>query len=517
MPRSRTEKPQGTSRGATSAAPRIPDPLHDLALLIRSRYGLIHLETAEEGRAESLLRHLADHLSLPLFVWRRRKGLQRADAQGPVYGTETLAGALGHVEAARFPALYHFKSLGAALQDAGLVEQLRDAAAPYEKGEGALVLTGTDFQIPQTLRARTALVQLPAPTLEDYKKLLSHIYRDLWQRMHVQSEMRKSDLAKLLNNLKGLTLLEAEKILTKAMVEDGKLSPGDIQLVIDAKKEIVEREGLLEYFPVEESMTNVAGLRGLKEWLQQRRKIILDPERAASFGLSFPKGVLLLGVPGCGKSLCAKAVATEWRLPLLKLDPANLYNKYVGESERNFKRAIATAERCAPVILWIDELEKAFASVGGDHDGGTSTRVFGTFLSWMQDHKEHVFVVATANDVAQLPPEFLRKGRFDEIFFVDLPDAESREAIFRIHLSKRGQDPDQFEVGQLVEASAGFSGAEIEQVVVAALFAAFSSRTPLTSKDLMQEVASTQPIAVTMGEKIAELRAWARDRVRNAH
>ncbi len=494
------------------------EPLHELELLLRSRYALVHLRTPEEERSETLLRHLADHLELPFFVWRRTKGLQRADASGPIYGTESFAGALAHVEKARFAAIYHFRGLGPHdLESSELVSRLLEALLPYEKLQGGLILTGDSFDVPQALQMRCALFEMPAPSRDEYRKLLAHIVRDLSGRMHIESGITREDLERLLNNLKGLTLLEAEKVLTKAIVEDGKLDADDIALVIEAKKEIVEREGLLEYFPVEESMTDVAGLDGLKEWLQQRRALIADPESAASFGLTFPRGVLLLGVPGCGKSLCAKAVANEWHLPLLKLDPANLYNKYVGESERNFKRAIATAERCAPVVLWIDELEKAFASVGGDHDGGTSTRVFGTFLSWMQDHKEQVFVVATANDVAKLPPEFLRKGRFDEIFFVDLPTAEAREAILRIHLRKRGQDPKGFDMPALVSATEGFSGAELEQCIVAALFTAFSAKTPLDTAALRREIDATQPLAVTMAEKIERLRSWSQGRVRSAH
>ena len=216
-----------------------------------------------------------------------------------------------------------------------------------------------------------------------------------------------------------------------------------------AKRQLVEQDGLLEYYPVATGLEEVAGLSGLKSWLQRRRAVVADPRRAEQFGLSFPKGVLLLGVPGCGKSLCAKAVACEWGLPLLKLDPGNLYDKYIGDSEKNFKRAMQTAERMAPIVLWIDELEKAFASVNGDSDGGVSGRVFGSFLSWLQDRKGDVFVVATSNDVSKLPPEFIRKGRFDEIFFVDLPQANARAEIFRIHLGKRRQDTALFDLTAL--------------------------------------------------------------------
>jgi SpoVK/Ycf46/Vps4 family AAA+-type ATPase len=361
-----------------------------------------------------------------------------------------------------------------------------------------------------------AEIAAPAPKREEYSELLNNIIRDLRAKTEVRVEINEDEMNRLLNNLKGLTLLEAEKILTRAIIEDGGLNAKDLQRVIDAKRVVVERDGLLEYFPAEHGMSEIADMASLKDWLNKRRMIITEPERAVSFGLVFPKGILLLGVPGAGKSLCAKAVSMEWGLPLLKMDPSNLYNKYIGESERNFKRAMETAEKMAPVILWIDEIEKAFAS-GGSEDGGVSQRVLGTFLSWMQDRKGDVFVVATANDVEKLPPEFLRKGRFDEVFFVDLPDVESRAAIFSIHLRKRGKDPAKFGIEALAAAAEGFSGAEIEQVVVSGLYGAFSANCELTNDMLITEIGRTRPLSVTRAEQIENLRAWASERTVSAH
>jgi SpoVK/Ycf46/Vps4 family AAA+-type ATPase len=291
-----------------------------------------------------------------------------------------------------------------------------------------------------------------------------------------------------------------------------------VERALEAKRKMVQQDGLLEYWPAEEGMANVAGLAGLKAWLAKRRNIVADPLGASEFGLSFPKGVLLLGVPGCGKSLCAKAVAHEWGLPLLKLDPANLYDKYVGDSEKNFKRAMQTAERLAPIVLWIDELEKAFAggSAGGEDDGGVSRRVFGAFLSWLQERRGDVFVVATSNDVAKLPPEFIRKGRFDEVFFVDLPSVEARREIYAIHLRKRKQDPASFEIAKLAAASAGFSGAEMEQAIVSGLYTAFSSGTALSTDILLTEISATRPLSRTMHERLEDLRGWAADRTVSA-
>jgi SpoVK/Ycf46/Vps4 family AAA+-type ATPase len=264
-------------------------------------------------------------------------------------------------------------------------------------------------------------------------------------------------------------------------------------------------------------MADVIGLEGLKTWLAKRRLILTETARASQFGLTFPKGLLLLGVPGCGKSLCAKAVAKEWALPLLKLDAGALYDKFIGETEKNFRKAMDTAERVAPDVLWIDEIEKAFASGGGgDADGGLSTRLLGGFLTWLQDRHGDVFVVATANDIERLPPELLRKGRFDEIFFVDLPGAEARAAIFALHLKKRGQAPEKFDTAALAAAADGFSGSEIEQVVVSALYSAFAAHADLSTAAVLAEVNATNPLSRTMGDKIEALRDWAKDKTVSA-
>ena len=489
-----------------------PDPLDEIALLVRSKHGLVVLETEDEERAETLLRHLADRLGVPLFVWTRSRGLRRDDAQGPVYGTQQPAAALAHVEHAAFPAVYHFHGLAPFLEDPAVAAALADAARPYETTGGLLVLTGGEVHLPDRVRPRAATVRLAAPGDEDYHQLLGHILRDLRKRQDVTVEMDADGLRRLYANLRGLTLLEAEKVLTRAMVEDGRLAPDDIAAVLEHKRRVVEREGVLEYYPAEEAMADIADLASLKAWLAKRASMITDPQRAREFGLEFPKGILLVGVPGAGKSLCAKAVATEWTLPLLKLDPSSLYNKYIGETEKNFRRAMEIAERMAPVVLWIDELEKAFAQAGGSEDGGVSTRVLGTFLSWMQDRRGDVFIVATANDVTRLPPEFLRKGRFDEIFFVDLPDEETRAAIFRIHLARRNQQPEAFDLAALAAASTGFTGAEIEQVVISGLYSAFTGEGRLDQATLVDEIGRTRPLSRMAAERISALRHWAEGR-----
>lgn len=495
----------------------LKDTLKDLELLLRSRYGLIYLDTLEEDRASGLLKHLADQLGIPFFTWTRSRGLIRDGMTDPVYQTADPLKAIGHIRASGQPALYHIRSLVGALNGQDLLVSLvRDAARAMETVDGAVVLTGEGAELPSTLKEISATVTLPGPTDEEFRKLVGQIVRDLSARGHVEVALSREETTALVKSLSGLTLMEAEKILTKAVIEDGSLTAEDIHYVIEAKRQVVEREGLLEYYPTEATMAGVADLKTLKAWLAKRKAVVRSPEKAHEFGLAFPRGMLLLGVPGCGKSLSAKAVAAEWELPLLKLDPSNLYNKYIGESEANFKRAMRAAERMAPVVLWIDELEKAFAS-GGSEDGGVSQRILGSFLTWMQDRQGDVFVVATANDIKRLPPEFMRKGRFDEIFFVDLPDEETRAEVFRIHLSSRGHDPTIYDLAALAAVTEGFSGSEIEQVVVSALYTAFSGQSTVGTEELLSEVRSTMPLSVTMAEHMDALRAWADGRTVRAN
>ncbi|NIP29398.1 MAG: AAA family ATPase [Candidatus Dadabacteria bacterium] len=494
------------------------DLLHEIEIIIKSRFRLIVLDTNEENRAESLLKLLADYMDIPFFTWTRTQGLKRQDinSKGTVYNSSNASIALDHISSSKFHAIYHFKGFGEYVDDKNIAGKLLDAVQCLAKKDSAIILTGTNIGIPKILKSETTKIKMPAPSIEEYRELLSHIVRDMTFKNNVKVEMTEQETTQLLNNIKGLTLTEAEKILTKIMVIDNKLSKKDIRNVIDAKKDVIEKDGVLEYYPVEESMDNIAGLTTLKKWLGKRKNIITNPDKARGFGLDFPKGILVLGVPGCGKSLCAKAVAMEWELPLLKFDTANLYNKYIGETEKNLNNAINTAEKLAPVILWIDEIEKAFSAVTSEHDGGLSTRIFGTFLSWMQERKGDVFIFATANDVSKLPPEFLRKGRFDEIFFVDLPNGKSRKTIFEIHLKKRGKDINKFDLERFVEISDGFTGSEIEQAIVSGLYTAFSENTDLTTDIIVSEIEETQPLSITMAEKINKLRNWSKERTVNA-
>lgn len=493
------------------------DPLADLQSLLKSHYPIIVLETEEEERAAALLKYLADRLGLPFFSWSPTKGLRRDGQAAKVYGTTDPALALDHLETTDLPGVYLFKELGAYLDKPAVREKLKDVAARFSKHPGAVVLVGLSEALPPGLDGQAARVSLGLPSARDYDALLRRVVRDVSGRMSVEAALTREDLRRLVGNLRGLTLTEAEKVLTKAIVMDRRLCRKDIEEVLSAKKKVLERDGLLEYYPHEDAAAEIAGLRRLKDWLRKRKALLAHPEKAAEFGLEFPKGVLLLGVQGCGKSLCAKAVAREWGLPLIKLDPSRLYNKYVGESEANLRKAMRAAEAMAPAVLWIDEIEKALASSpDGDGDGGLSRRVLGTLLGWLQDRKAPVFIVATANDVESLPPELLRKGRFDEIFFVDLPDAAARREILAIHLRRRNLKPEAFDLAALAAASEGFSGAELEQAVVSALYAAFPDRARLGTAAVAEELRRTVPLSRAMREKIDRLRAWAKDRAVSA-
>jgi SpoVK/Ycf46/Vps4 family AAA+-type ATPase len=370
--------------------------------------------------------------------------------------------------------------------------------------------------LPEPLRKLAALVTLPPPSRADYQAVIKRVVQHLQQRINVRTELAGDDLERLIAALQGLTLVEAEHVLTRVIVDDGVLNAQDIAQVVAAKYADMKAVGLLEFCPVDVTLDDIADLKSLKAWLATRRAVVSAPGRAAAAGLPFPRGMLLVGVPGCGKSMCAKAVAADWKMPLLRLDTSGIYDKFVGESEKRFLSAIHAAERAAPAVLWIDEIEKAFAG-SSDNDGGVSTRILGTFLSWLQERRGDVFVVATANDVGRLPPELVRKGRFDEIFFVDLPDAEVRESIFKLHLQRRKQSIEAFDMPALSRAADGFSGAEIEQVVVSALYRVFAAGGTLRMEDLTAEIARTRPLSATMQERIQALRDWSTGRTASAH
>jgi ATP-dependent 26S proteasome regulatory subunit len=491
------------------------DRFNDLEVLIDSQYPVICIETHEESRAEEILTRISRCMRLPFFHWVATQGLTRSGEPQPVYNTITAMEVLNFISSSSLDAVYLLKDLHRYLEDPILVRKLRDICQCFRQKRKSLVLTAPSFSMPPELTNEVVFFDLSLPSSDELKELVRRVVRDISTRRKITVTMDSATGRKLVQNLKGLTLNEAERVLTRAIVHDGMLSADDLPRILDVKKQKISQSGLIEFFPRQDSFEGIGGLKKLKQWLGIRKGAF--SEEAKSFGIDPPRGVLLLGIQGCGKSLMAKAVAQEWELPLLRLDTGSLYSKFIGETETNVREAIRLAESMAPVVLWIDEIEKAFTPPGGsDADGGVSARLLGTFLSWMQEKKASVFVVATANNIHMLPPELLRKGRFDEIFFMDLPRAEERAEIFRLHLQRRKRDPSGFDLGLLSCAAEGFSGAEIEQGIVSALYAAFSARRDLCTDCILQELKSTRPLSLVMKEQIDQMRAWADGRTVSA-
>jgi SpoVK/Ycf46/Vps4 family AAA+-type ATPase len=379
-----------------------------------------------------------------------------------------------------------------------------------------MVLLSAVLEIPVELEKEVTVLTFPLPAREDLDALLEGIVSEVSSLKRVHIDLEPAGRERLLQAALGLTLNEAENVFAKIIVQSGRLSGDQVHEVFAEKQQIIRKSGLLEYYATQETFLHIGGLGVLKDWLQ-KRAAAFTPE-ARSFGLPAPKGVLLLGIQGCGKSLCAKAVASHWQLPLLRFDIGKMFNSLVGSSEENVRKAIAVAESVAPAILWVDEIDKAFAGsqVSGAADGGTTARVFGTFLTWLSEKTAPVFVVATANDISQLPPELMRKGRLDEIFFVPLPTLAEREEILDIHLRKRGRDAQNFDLAALSEASRDFSGAELEAAIVSALYDAFDAQREVVTADILRAIGQAVPLARTMAEHLHQLASWAKGRARNA-
>jgi SpoVK/Ycf46/Vps4 family AAA+-type ATPase len=487
------------------------DALRTLEILITTRTPFIAIETLEEDRVEQALERVAQRLRIPLFVWTMTRGLRRAGALEPLYDTKEPLKALRNLSDLPNEGIYLMKDLYRSLGDAAVVRTLQDLARAFSHDRRAIVLTAPRVELPSELATLASLVKLELPTEEDLRALAQEVFGTLSREHRLGPPPDPDILDKIATALRGLTLFEAERALTRAVLDDLTLGPRDIEVIAQMKKEILSRDRVLDCVPQKEGLDDAGGLHGLKAWLEKRRDA-LTPE-AKKFGVEAPRGILLLGVQGCGKSLAAKAVAKTWSLPLLRLEPGRLFDKFVGESEKNLDRALATAERMAPCVLMIDEIEKGFASVvSSESDGGLSRRILGRLLGWMQEREAPVFLVATCNQITALPPELMRKGRFDEIFFIDLPAADERRQIFAIHLTRRHREPKGFDLVALAGASEGFSGAEVEQAVVAALYTAFARRAELVTEHILEEIKATRPLSVTRAEEIEALREWAKGR-----
>jgi AAA+ superfamily predicted ATPase len=485
-----------------------------LKLLIQSGNPIIAVETPDEPRAVRIVAETAMSLGLPLRQWSVTEGLW--SCQGAVKTRLAEPGkvsvALRNLSESGQGAVYVFKDLAPHCRDPQVVRQLRDLYFSPDSRLWNLVLVDGS-PLPPDVRRLTVPFQVGWPEEAELEQVVRDTFRELKRTgLHeIESRLTKRELEQLVQNLRGLTADEATRIIAAAIYQDNVLDAADLPRIIDAKRNRLGTTGCLESINADVSPDEIGGLNNLKRWLNQRRGGFTA--KAREFGLDPPRGILLLGVQGCGKSLCAKVVASAWRMPLMRMDPGVLYQKFVGETEARLREALLQAESMAPVVLWIDEIEKAFASATADSaDGGLSQRMFGTLLTWMQDHRHPIFLVATANNLTELPPELMRKGRFDEIFFVDLPNADDRATIFSIHLRKRGRNLEDFDVPSLAAASAGYSGAEIEQAVISALYTAFSEDAPCATRHLLAALRATQPLSVVMREHVEQLRTWAQGR-----
>jgi AAA+ superfamily predicted ATPase len=526
------EPPAGLPPRETSRPPRprkklaqCLGPAEELEVLIRARYPIIYVVSWEEERVEKEIARIAAARNKKFHVWTYTQGIVRYGAETQRTKSSTgsttdplaaLDAVIQHVE----PAIYLFKDFHPFTEEnranLAVIRRLKDVAYHLRDTYKTIVIVAPMMRIAPELDKDVTVIEFRPPDADDFNLLLDRIIDDVKDKPQVRINLDAAGRERLVQAARGLTLKEAENVFAKTLVLDGSLDADDVSVVFSEKQQIIRKSGLLEYFASSDQFADVAGLENLKQWLVKRSAAFTS--KAAEFGLPAPRGVLLLGVQGCGKSLCAKAVASLWKLPLLRFDVGRMFGSLVGSSEENIRRAIQTAESVAPAILWVDEIDKAFAgSVGsGGSDGGTAARVFGTFLTWLSDKTTPVFVIATANDISQLPPELLRKGRLDEIFFVDLPSEAERRAIFAIHLEKRGRVPDGFDLDALAHQSEGFSGAEIEQAIVSGLFDAFSAGGELDTATVAASLAETVPLSKTMSEGLNQLRTWAQGRARPA-
>ena len=486
--------------------------MHEIKILVLSYHPVIANETPEEERVEALLRSVAADIKVPLMVWSLTEGLKRWGEQNAIYETTDPAKALATIDQIGVDAIYWLKDISPHLHDPALSRKLRDLAERFASNRtpSTIFLTGAELDLPADVSATAVHYELRLPDQSEYREVVQSVLQSLSARAGVAVDTQMADLAQLSQALSGMTLNQARQAVAYAALRDGKLTPDDITAVIEMKAKAIREGGLLEFFPAEDNSHELGGFANLKRWLESARQGF-SPQ-AQQLNLTPPKGIMIVGVQGCGKSLAAKVIARQWGLPLLKLDAGSLYDSLVGQSEKNFRKATSLAEAMAPVVLWIDEIEKGFTLTSGDADSGLSRRLYASFLTWLQEKNQGVFVVATANDISTVPPELMRKGRFDEVFFVDLPDPTAREQIWRIHLGFRRQDPGRFDMPALVAATEGFSGAEIEQTVIAALYKCLHDCRALDTASLIAALDQTVPLSVSRREDVAKLQAYAKQR-----
>lgn len=495
-----------------------------LSRLFRARFPYIYITTWEEDRAISLIKKISKSEKLirvtrDVYVWTQTNGFM-LDGQ-KIDGTNSPDKAVDFIRDCNKNAVFimcdfhvYFGVKGRQV-DYNVVRRLRDNISDLKtsKFRKNVIFIASELLIPETMQKEITILDMPLPALEEIKAKLDKM---VTQNKQIDtSKLNAEGKERLCKAALGLTLQEAENAFALAMVNDGKIDGQDLSIILSEKMQVIKKTGILEFINTDIKVADVGGLENLKNWLNKRNNSW--SESAKKYCLPAPKGVLITGVPGCGKSLTAKAMSAAWQLPLLKLDFGKIFSGIVGSSEENMRKAIKTAEAVAPSILWVDEIEKSLSGMNSNGDSGTSSRIFGTFLTWMQEKTAPVFVIATANNISSLPAELLRKGRFDEIFFVDLPTQREREEIFKLHLTKRLKDKEvcgKIEINdelykQLAQMTEGFVGAEIEQVVITALYEAFFNKRPLEFADLTNTINNVVPLSVTQKEQILSLRQWA--------
>ena len=485
-----------------------------LSSLLTAEYPCIRLTTTEEDEARILVSSVFLERGKALWLWSASDGLVDAQIEGsrPIPNTEHPAAACLYLRQQNWPPDTGavFLDIAPQLSDPRTLRELRDLIESVTKARGHLIFIDHD-ELPPVISSAAVSFEIARPLEPEIEKIVKDLLRARKEDLAIQIDITRRDFESIIRNLRGLTRRQIRQVILDAVTTDHRFDATDLSSVLASKRRMLTGDGLLEFVETPASINEIGGMNNLKQWLARRQDALSDA--AINYGLLPPRGIFMLGVQGSGKSLAAKAVATAWCRPLLRMDPGLLFDRFIGESERRLRSALQQAEAMAPIVLWIDEIEKGFASAASQSvDGGLSKRMFGTLLTWMQERTAPVFLIATANDIESLPPELLRKGRFDEIFFVDLPDTPARIAIFRIHLSKRKRNPDQFDLNALAAASQGFSGAEIEQAVLSSLVDAFSAKCDLNTPIILNTLRNSPPLSVTMAEKITDLRAWSQGR-----
>ena len=480
----------------------------DLELLLDGHTPILQIETHEEKRALDLLVRIATHNVIPLFKWSVTEGLRRIDIDlGVQRHNAEPKDVLGHIKASNVDGIYVMLDFDPYIQEPVNERYIKEIAMQYEGTRNKLVFISHKIDMPAGLSKRVARFELRLPDVTALEQVVREEAGKWQQESGKRVTTDAKTLQRLVKNLSGLTYSDARRLVRNVIVDDDAITEDDLPEVMRAKYQLLNRDDMLSFEFETTRFSEVGGMRKLKHWLQQREKIFHGGIEGRM--LDAPKGVLLLGVQGCGKSLAAKAIAGVWKVPLLRFDFGALYNKYIGETEKNLRQTLKTAEVMAPCVMWIDEIEKG---ISGGNDDGTSKRILGSLLTWLAENRENVFIVATANNIDDLPPELIRKGRLDEIFFVDLPKLDVRKQVFSIHLDKREVNQPAIDLDRLAAETEGFSGAEIEQAVVSAVYNSYGNGAPISTDSLLKEIRNTRPLSVVMDAQIAKLRQWAESR-----